>query len=47
MLLLLVLFLRDGEVYHQIYRGGMSGGAFYSAIADALTTMMTGGERNG
>ncbi len=42
-----VLFLRDGEVYHQIYRGNMSGSAFYTAIADALTTMMTGGGRNG
>lgn len=42
-----VLFLRDGEVYHQIYRGGMSGNAFYSAISDALTTMMTGGGHNG
>lgn len=42
-----VLFLRDGEVYHQIYRGGMSGNAFYSAISDALTTMMTGGGQNG
>lgn len=39
-----VLFLRDGQVYHQLYRGGRSYGEMFQAISDALTVMTAGGE---
>ncbi len=32
-----VLFLRDGEVYHQIYRGNLSEDDMFQQISDALT----------
>lgn len=40
-----VLFIRDGEVFHQIYRGESSGEQFYRKIADTLTMLSTGGDR--
>ena len=40
-----VLFIKDGEVFHQIYRGDADDGEFYQKIAGALTLMATGGER--
>ena len=39
-----VLFIKDGEVFHQIYRGGMSDDQMYQSISDALTVITTGGE---
>lgn len=41
-----VLFIKDGEVFHQLYKGGMSDEAMYQKISDTLTTMATGGGRN-
>ena len=38
-----VLFIRDGEVFHQIYRGGDSDAQFYQKISDTLTLLATGG----
>ncbi len=38
-----VLFIKDGEVFHQLYRGGMSGDELYQKIADTLTVLATGG----
>lgn len=40
-----VLFIRDGEVFHQIYRGDDRGEQFYQKIADTLTMLSTGSER--
>ncbi len=40
-----VLFIRDGEMFHQIYRGNQTQEQFYQKIADALTLLATGGER--
>lgn len=40
-----VLFIKDGEVFHQIYRGNSSSEALYQKISDTLTILMTGGER--
>ena len=37
-----VLFLRDGQVYHQIYRANMTTEEMYSRISDTLTTLMAG-----
>jgi putative ABC transport system ATP-binding protein len=42
-----VLFLRDGEVFHQIYRGESTQDEMYQKISDTLTLITTGGERNG
>lgn len=39
-----VLFIKDGEVFHQIYRGNQSTEVMYQKISDALTMMATGGE---
>lgn len=40
-----VLFIKDGEVYHQIYRGNDSDEQMYGKISDTLTLLATGGER--
>ncbi|HIY63219.1 MAG TPA: ABC transporter ATP-binding protein [Candidatus Mediterraneibacter stercoripullorum] len=39
-----VLFIKDGEVYHQVYRGGMTDEQLYQKISDTLTILATGGE---
>ena len=39
-----VLFIKDGEVFHQIYRGNNSNEQLYQKIADTLTMLATGGE---
>ena len=41
-----VLFIRDGEVFHQIYRGDADDEALYQKITDTLTMLTTGGERH-
>ncbi len=40
-----VLFIKDGEVFHQIYRGGSTGEQLYQKIMDTLTLLATGGEQ--
>lgn len=40
-----VLFIKDGEVYHQIYRGDHTNDKMYQMISDTLTMLTTGGER--
>lgn len=39
-----VLFIKDGEVFHQIYRGNNSNEKMYLMISDTLTMLATGGE---
>ena len=39
-----VLFIRDGEVYHQLYRGRDTDEQLYQKISDTLTVLATGGE---
>lgn len=41
-----VLFIKDGEVFHQIYRGNCTNEQLYSKISDTLTSIMTGGEHH-
>lgn len=41
-----VLFIRDGEVFHQIYRGNMKNEELYLKISDTLTMLATGGEHS-
>ncbi|MEG0768117.1 MAG: ABC transporter ATP-binding protein [Clostridia bacterium] len=38
-----VLFIKDGEVFHQLYRTGITEEAMYQKISDALTLIATGG----
>lgn len=38
-----VLFIKDGCVYHQIYRGNQNKEAMYRMISDALTVLQSGG----
>ena len=37
-----VLFIKDGEVFHQIYRGDTTNGQLYQMISDTLTMLTTG-----
>ena len=39
-----VLFIRDGEVFHQIYRGMSTPEEMYQKISDTLTLLASGGE---
>lgn len=40
-----VLFIKDGEVFHQIYRGNSTNEQLYQKISDTLTMLATGGDR--
>ncbi len=42
-----VLFIRDGEVFHQIYRGMHTTEEMYQKISDTLTLLATGGDERG
>lgn len=39
-----VLFIKDGQVFHQLYRGECSNEQLYQKISDTLTMLQTGGE---
>ena len=39
-----VLFIKDGEVFHQIYRGNSTNEELYQKISDTLTMLAMGGE---
>ena len=40
-----VLFIRDGRVYHQLYRAGRTDGQMYRLITETLTELTRGGEK--
>lgn len=40
-----VLFIKDGEVFHQIYRGGDTNEELYQKVSSTLTLLATGGDR--
>ena len=40
-----VLFIKDGEVFHQNYRGDNTNEQLYQMISDTLTMLQTGGDR--
>lgn len=40
-----VLFIKDGEVFYQLYRGNLSNEEMYQKISDTLTALTTGGEK--
>ncbi len=39
-----VLFIKDGEIYHQIYRGNMTNDEMYLKISNTLTVLLAGGD---
>lgn len=39
-----VLFIKDGELFHQIYRGNSTNQELYQKISDTLTILSSGGE---
>lgn len=41
-----ILFIKDGEVFHQIYRGNLTSEQLYQKISDTLTVLTTGGEES-
>ncbi len=41
-----ILFIKDGEVFHQLYRGNLNNEELYAKISDTLTILTTGGEKN-
>lgn len=40
-----VLFIKDGEVFHQIYRGDHTNEQLYQLVSDTLTMLQAGGAR--
>ena len=42
-----VMFIKDGEVFHQLYRGNMNNEELYLAVSDTLTMIQTGMDREG
>ncbi len=40
-----IMFIKDGEVFHQIYRGESTNEQLYQMISDTLTLLATGGDR--
>ncbi len=40
-----VLFIKDGQVFHQLYRGGCTNEEMYQKISDTLTVLATSGDR--
>lgn len=38
-----VLFIKDGRVFHQIYKGNLSEVQMYQKISDAMTAITAGG----
>lgn len=41
-----VLFIKDGEIFHQIYRGKSGFEEMYQKVSDVLTLITTGGDGN-
>lgn len=40
-----ILFIKDGEIFHQLYRGDLSNSKMFEKISNTLT-LLAGGERN-
>lgn len=41
-----VLFIKDGQVFHQLYRGNLTNEEMYERISDTLKILTTGGEED-
>ena len=42
-----VIFIKDGSLFHQLYRGDCTDDKMYCKISDTLTLLLTGGGKNG
>lgn len=42
-----VLFIKDGQIFHQIYRGDRSNEEMYQTISDTLTALATAKDNGG
>ena len=38
-----VLFMKDGEIFHQLYKGNMTNEEMFEKISHTLTVLLTGG----
>lgn len=41
-----VLFIKDGEIFHQLYKGNMNNDEMYRKISDTLTVLLAGGDQH-
>ncbi|MDD6327200.1 MAG: ABC transporter ATP-binding protein [Eubacteriales bacterium] len=41
-----VLFIKDGRIFHQIYKGDMTNDEMYKKISNTLTVLLVGGDVN-
>lgn len=39
-----VLFIKDGQIFHQLYKGDMTNAKMYQKISDTLTMLLSGGQ---
>lgn len=39
-----VLFIKDGEIFHQLYKANMSNDEMYKKISDTLTVLLADGD---
>lgn len=41
-----IMFIKDGEVFHQLYRGTMTRAELLDKICDSVTVLMRGGDES-
>lgn len=41
-----VLFIKDGRIFHQLYKGDLTNDEMYKKISDSLTVLLAGGDVN-
>lgn len=41
-----IMFIKDGEIFHQIYRGNATDEELYQKVSDTLSLLATGGDSN-
>lgn len=41
-----VLFIKDGEIYHQLYKGNLTNKEMYKKISDSLNILLAGGGKD-
>lgn len=41
-----VLFIKDGVIFHQLYKGNMNNDEMYRKISDTLTVLLAGGDQH-
>lgn len=41
-----VLFIKDGVIFHQLYKGNMNNNEMYRKISDTLTVLLAGGDQH-